>query len=184
MIRLAQPGDAADLLVIYAPVVRDTFISFELQVPAEDEMRARIEKTLVMHPWLVDERDGRVAGYAYASQHRARAAYQWSVDVSCYVHPDARRKGVGGALYRALLAILRRQGFQSAFAGIALPNAASVRLHESVGFTPIGVYRESGFKLGAWHDTGWWQCRLGDAVANPEPPRPLGSLGLGVLDEL
>jgi phosphinothricin acetyltransferase len=184
VIRLARPGDAADMLVIYAPVVRDTVISFELQVPSGDEMRARIEKTLATHPWLVEERDNRVVGYAYASQHRARAAYQWSVDVSCYVHPDARGKGVGGGLYRALLAILRRQGFQSAFAGIALPNAASVRLHESVGFTPIGVYRESGFKLGAWHDTGWWQCRLGDAPANPEPPRPLASLGLGVLDQL
>ena len=184
MIRLARPGDAADLLVIYAPVVRDTVISFELQVPTEEEMRARIEKTLVTHPWLVDERDGRVAGYAYASQHRVRAAYQWSVDVSCYVHPEARGKGVGGGLYRALLGILRRQGFQSAYAGIALPNAASVRLHESVGFTHIGVYREAGFKLGAWHDTGWWQCRLGEAPANPEPPRPLAGLGLGVLDEL
>jgi len=184
VIRLARPGDAADVLVIYAPVVRDTVISFEMQVPTEDEMRARIEKTLPLFPWLVEERDGRLLGYAYASRHRERLAYQWSVDVSCYVHPDARGRGVGAGLYRALLGILRRQGFQSAYAGIALPNAASVRLHESVGFTPIGVYRESGFKLGAWRDTGWWQCRLGDAPANPEPPRALASLGLGVLDEL
>ena len=184
MIRLARPADAAGMLAIYAPVVRDTFISFELEPPTLDEMRARIEKTLATHPWLVDERDGRVAGYAYATRHRERLAYQWSVDVSCYVHPDARGKGIGAALYRALLAVLRKQGFQRAYAGIALPNPASVRLHESVGFTPVGTYREAGFKNGEWRDTGWWQCRVGDAPANPRAPRPLAQLGAGILDEL
>jgi len=184
MIRFARAEDAAEIAAIYAPIVRDTFISFETVAPTVDEMRARIDKTLATHPWLVDERDGRIAGYAYGSTHRAREAYQWSVDVSCYVHPDARGKGIGAGLYRKLLALLRRQGFQSAYAGIALPNAASVRLHESVGFTPVGIYREAGYKLGAWRDTGWWQCRLGDARADPAPPLALAQLGPRVLDEL
>lgn len=184
MIRFARPDDAEEILAIYAPVVRDTIISFEVEPPTEDEMRERISKTLQMFPWLVFERDGRVLGYAYASRHRDRLAYQWSVDVACYVHGDARGQGIGTKLYTVLLAILKRQGIQSAFAGIALPNAASVRLHECVGFTHVGNYREVGYKLGAWRDTGWWQCRVGDAVPDPAPPRPLLALGPGILDEL
>ena len=103
-----------------------------------------------------------IAGYAYAGEHRERLAYQWSVDVSCYVHPRARGRGIGKALYHALLRVLRAQGFCNAFAGIALPNEASVALHESVGFTPLGRYRNVGFKLGAWRDSGWWQCAFGE----------------------
>lgn len=106
------------------------------------------------------------------------------MDVSCYVHPDARRQGVGAALYRELIGLLRLQGFQTAYAGIALPNEASVRLHESVGFTPVGIYREAGYKLGAWRDTGWWQCRLGDAPPDPRAPVALNQLGPGILDKL
>ena len=184
MIRLARPDDAEDVLAIYAPVVRETIISFELEPPTEAEMRKRISDTLEMFPWLVFERDGRVVGYAYASRHRERIAYQWSADVACYVHPEFRGQGIGSKLYGVLLMILRRQGIQSALAGIALPNAASVRLHESVGFTHLGNYREVGYKLGAWRDTGWWQCRVGNAVSNPAPPKPLLALGPGILDEL
>jgi phosphinothricin acetyltransferase len=184
MIRLARADDAAQVAAIYAPIVTDTIISFELEPPSVDEMRARIEKTLAVFPWLVSESDGSIAGYAYASRHRERRAYQWSVDVSCYVRADARRQGLGAALYRALLRVLRAQGFQMAYAGIALPNKASVRLHESVGFRPVGIYREAGYKLGAWHDTGWWQCRVGEAPANPADPTPLRELGPGVLDQL
>jgi phosphinothricin acetyltransferase len=158
-------------------------ISFEAEAPDAAEMARRIAKTLEVFPWLVMERDGAVDGYAYASRHRERVGYQWSVDVSCYVNERSRGRGVGKALYRRLLAVLRRQGIQNAFAGIALPNAASVALHESVGFVKIGEYRQVGFKLGAWWDTGWWQCRLGEFPANPQPPLPLPLLGPGILDE-
>lgn len=183
-LRLATIDDAPAIAEIYAPIVRDTIISFEVEPPTADEMRGRIEDTLEFFPWLACERDGRIAGYAYASKHRDRLAYQWSVDVSCYVHPDTRRLGVGRALYLALLRIVREQGFHGAFAGIALPNAASVRLHESVGFVCVGTYREVGYKLGAWHDVGWWQCRLGETAPSPPAPRALRSLGLGILDDL
>ena len=181
-IRLARESDAAALADIYAPVVRDTTISFEMTPPDAAEMAARIAKTLAMFPWLVWDEGGRAVGYAYASKHREREAYQWSVDVSCYVHPDFRGRGLGRALYGRLFPVLEAQGFQTAFAGIALPNAASVALHESMGFTPIGIYKEVGWKLGAWRDTGWWQRRIGHAVPDPLPPRPLGSLGPGVLE--
>ena len=169
---------------IYAPIVRETFISFEMEAPGVEEMRQRIVQTLKTYPWLVEEREGRLVGYAYASSHRDRKAYQWSADVSCYVHPAARGQGIGKRLYTRLLAILERQGFHAAFAGIALPNAASVALHEAVGFVRIGFYREVGFKAGAWRDTGWYQRMIGPARPEPSDPVPLPALGPGILDEL
>jgi len=176
-IRVARREDAAQLGEIYAPNVTDAFISFETEAPTVDAMRARIEKTLRTHPWLVHEESGDILGYAYATKHRERAAYQWSVDVSCYVRERARGHGIGKALYAELLRLLEAQGFRNAYAGIALPNEASVRLHESVGFGPIGVYRGVGFKHGAWRDVGWWGRRLGALDADPAPPIPFSSLG-------
>lgn len=175
-IRVAVPGDAEGVHAIYAPVVRDTAISFELEPPDVAAMAGRIAETLAEHPWLVCERAGAVAGYAYATTHRARPAYQWSVDVSVYVNPDARRGGVGRRLYTALFRLLALQGYRNAYAGIALPNAGSVGLHEAMGFRPVGVYRQVGFKLGAWHDVGWWQLQLGERVVPPPPPLPLAAL--------
>ena len=183
-LRLARLEDAAPMLAIYEPIVRDTPISFETEPPTVEVMRGRIGKCLETYPWLVLEREGLIEGYAYASAHRERAAYQWSVDVSCYVQAEARKRGVGKRLYAALLAILSRQGFHSAFAGVTLPNAASTALHESMGFREIGRYREVGFKTGAWRDTAWFQRLLGEARANPPPPTPLRALGPGILDDL
>ncbi len=164
-IRAATTADAAAIAAIYAPIVEGTTISFELQPPSVAEMAERISKTLQRLPWLVSENDqGQVSGYVYASPHRERAAYQWAVDVSAYVHSSARGTGVGKRLYLALFNELVALGYHQAFAGIALPNAASVALHESVGFEHLGTYRNVGFKLGAWHNVGWWQKEL----------RPLG----------
>ncbi|MCH7736285.1 MAG: N-acetyltransferase [Chloroflexi bacterium] len=175
VIRLAEGGDAAPVQAIYAPVVRDTAISFELEIPDVPEMRRRIVNALEGLPWLVCESDERILGYAYAGPHRARAAYQWSVEVSVYVQADARQMGVGRALYRSLFDLLTLQGFRNAFAGITLPNPASVALHESLGFQPIGVYRDVGHKLGRWHDVGWWQLPLGEDDGPPGPPVELPS---------
>ena len=160
-IRVATPADAEAITAIYAPVVENTSISFELTSPTVDEMRSRIVKTLPDLPWLVSEdAQGLVNGYVYASKHRERPAYQWSVDVTAYVREDARGAGVGKRLYQVLFQELAALGYFQAFAGIALPNDASVALHESVGFVPIGVYRNVGFKLGGWHDVGWWQKEI------------------------
>jgi L-amino acid N-acyltransferase YncA len=183
IIRLASAADAAQIQAIYAPIVSTTMISFEFEPPPVDEMRRRIENTLAALPWLVCERDNMILGYAYAGKHRSRAAYQWSVDVSAYVHADVRRSGVGRALYTSLFAILRLQGFYNAYAGIGLPNPASVGLHEALGFTPVGVYRSVGYKFGAWHDVGWWQRTLQEHADAPTPPLTLaqinGSAGWG-----
>lgn len=173
-IRTATPADAEAITAIYAPIVANTSISFELEPPTIDEMCGRIEKTLQDLPWLVSEdAQGSVNGYVYASKHRERPAYQWSADVTAYVRADARGLGVGKRLYQALFAELITLGYFQAFAGIALPNDASVALHESVGFQPIGIYRKVGFKLGAWHDVGWWQKELRPPM-EPTTPTTFG----------
>lgn len=178
-IRVARESDAESVAAIYGPIVRDTAISFEVEPPAPQEMARRILATLATHPWLVAERDGQVIGYAYAGRHRDRAAYRWSVDVSAYVDARARRTGVGRDLYERLIAILRRQGFHSAYAGIALPNEPSVGLHEAAGFRPLGIYKEVGFKHGQWRDVGWW--RLGLSDASDEPAEPVAFAALAVI---
>lgn len=178
MIRHADAAaDAAVCAAIYAPYVQRTAISFEEEPPDRDELGARIERISRTHPWLVAEHGCEVFGFAYGSPHHERAAYRWSADVAVYVAGEHRARGVGRALYRALLPLLKRQGLYVACAGVTLPNPASVALHESFGFIPVGVYRNVGFKLGRWHDVGWWQLRLnapdGRAPVPPGPPARL-----------
>ncbi len=172
-IRDARPDDdAAACAAIYAPAIEGSAISFEETPPGAAEIAARMRSYQPTHPWLVAERGGEVVGYAYACPHRDRAAYRWSVDVSVYVAAGERGSGHGRALYTELFERLRRQGFRSACAGVTLPNEASVGLHEALGFRPIGVFRQIGFKQGAWRDVGWWQLELAPAPAGA-PPEPL-----------
>lgn len=184
-IRLARHADDADdrdaraIQRIYAPFVRDTAVSFELVPPGVEEMRARIAKTLPRYPWLVLEEGGEAIGYVYASAHRERPAYAWSVATTVYVDGKHRRRGVGRALYASLFAVLELQGFHNAFAGIVLPNPGSVGLHEALGFQAIGVYREVGYKLGRWHDVGRWQRPLRVHDGEPAPPRLLSEVAAG-----
>jgi L-amino acid N-acyltransferase YncA len=165
-IRSITPGDAQAVADIYAPSVSDSATSFEAVAPDAAEIRRRIAELTPKYPWLVFEAGGNVLGYAYASQHRSRHAYQWSADVSVYIQERARNQRVGRALYTALLDLLRRQGYFNAYAGITLPNPGSVRLHESMGFTNVGVYSRVGFKFNRWHDVAWLQLRL---LENPVP---------------
>lgn len=169
-LRLATPGDAEAIAAIYAPIVTSTLISFETDPPGVGEIERRIQHTLPSHPWLVCDWDGQVAGYSYATQHRVRAGYRWSVDTSVYIDPGHRRRGIGRALYTSLVRILGAQGYVNAFAGIALPNAGSVGLHEAVGFRQLCVYRNVGYKLGEWCDVGWWQLSLRPVTVAPQPP--------------
>jgi L-amino acid N-acyltransferase YncA len=175
-LRLARESDADRMLAIYAPIVRETAISFELAPPDPDEMRQRIRRISSTHAWVVCEEEETIAGYAYASQFRPREAYQWTAEVTVYVHPARRQRGIGRTLYEALFAALRLQGYSSAIAVIALPNDASVRLHERLGFRAVGVLQRAGYKLGRWHDVGWWQLELQAASANPHPPRAITEL--------
>lgn len=167
--RVATAGDAAAVAAIYEPYVLYTAISFEETPPTADEMAARIAVTLRTHPFLVFEQDRAVVGYAYGGPHGARPAYRWSANVSVYVEQGAHRLGVGRHLYTELIALLRRQGMHALFAGIALPNDKSVGLHEALGFEHLGTYREVGFKLGSWHDVGYWRLGLRRGPPSSEP---------------
>jgi L-amino acid N-acyltransferase YncA len=159
-VRSASADDAARCAEIYAPFVTDSWVSFELDAPGETEMAARIAASSASHSWLVAVIGGRVCGYAYGSPHRTREAYRTSCDVAVYVDPAFGRQGLGRALYEALLPALKANGYHAAYAGIALPNAGSINLHETMGFEGLGVYREVGWKLGGWRDVGWWQRLL------------------------
>jgi phosphinothricin acetyltransferase len=156
-IRDALADDAKACSAIYRPHVTGSWVSFELEPPGAAEMARRIADYGASHAWLVAERGGEVIGYTYGSPHRTRAAYASSCDIAIYVAASAPRSGVGRALYGELLARLKGKGFHAAFVGITQPNPASVALHEACGFTPVGVYREVGWKMGAWRDVGWWQ---------------------------
>ncbi len=164
------------MLAIYAPIVRETAISFELEPPSDDEFRRRINSTVESLPWLLCESEDEILGYAHAGRFRARAAYQRSVEVSVYVDSRFRRRGVARALYTPLLEGLRVLGYYNAYAVIALPNPVSVALHEGLGFKPVGVYPSVGFKLGQWHDLGIWQLALQKHNSSPAPPRLLGDV--------
>jgi phosphinothricin acetyltransferase len=139
-------------------------------------MAERIRKTLEWTPWLVALSDDQVVGYAYASRHRERAGYRWSVDISVYVDAAHHRRGVGRQLYAELLAILKRQGFVNAYAGITTPNPASVALHEQLGMVPIATYEEVGYKFGQWLPVTWFQMRLQDPARPPAEPIPFPEL--------
>lgn len=175
-IRLATPADGPRLAEIYRPAVVSQSISFELEPPNGLEMGRRVAGIIARTPWLVVEADESVQGYAYAGPHRERAAYAWSVEVSAYIDAEAHRSGLGRALYASLLAVLRLQGFQSAYAGIALPNDASVRFHEAMGFVPVGTYHRVGYKHGKWRDVRWYEQALGAGNDEPVLPRPLAAI--------
>lgn len=170
IIRNATPQDAAQIQAIYEPIVHDTVISFEIETPTVDEMAGRMEAIQQRFPWLVCELEGEIAGYVYASPHHERAAYQWSANVSVYIHPDHHRRGVGRALYTSLFALLKLQGFYNVYAGITLPNPGSVGIHESMGFELVGIYKQVGYKFGAWHDVGWWSLTLRPHDEKPADP--------------
>lgn len=166
LLRSAVQSDAQALLDIYRPFVEHTAVSFEEVPPPVDEFAKRISKSLGTWQWLVAEQSGRCLGYAYGTAHRERAAYRWSVEVSAYVHPDYQRRGIGRALYQELLSNLADKGFCRAFAGITLPNEASVALHLHAGFAPLGVFNAVGRKFGRWHDVAWFQRALRDVPPN------------------
>jgi phosphinothricin acetyltransferase len=173
-IRAAEPArDARRVAEIYRPAVEANFISFEEVAPDAAEMARRISSVLARLPWLVaEDASGRVVGYAYASPHRERPAYRWSVDISVYVDAAWHGHGIGRSLYDALLQILRELGYVNVYAGVTLPNPASVALHEAIGMTRVGVYRRVGYKLGQWRNVAWFELRLAEPATDP-PPEPL-----------
>ena len=173
LIRHADPTrDGTACAAVYSPYVIDGVASLEVRAPEPEEMAARIQGISARHPWLVAELDGQVVGFAYASEHRVRAAYRWAADTTVYISSAHHRRGVARALYGALLPLLVRQGVYVACAGITLPNPASVGLHASVGFRPVGVYRGIGFKHGEWLSVGWFQATLREQTPGETPAEP------------
>jgi phosphinothricin acetyltransferase len=184
MIRIATPQDATAIQRIYAPFVAEGAVSFETEVPTPEEIEARIKSTLYAHPWLVKEEDGKVVAYAYASAHRTRAAYQWCAEVSVYVDPAFHNRGIARRLYQSLIDLLSLQGFVNLYAGITLPNEASVGFHEAMGFRKIGVYEKIGFKAGNWHDVGWWTKTLSAPIDHPSAPLLFKHLTPDLIEEV
>jgi phosphinothricin acetyltransferase len=158
-VRPATDDDLVRVCEIVNYYIEKTVFNFRTEPQSVDEWRDQWKRLHQRFPWLVAT-DDHVVGVAYAAPWNERAAYQWTVEATVYVDPSAQRRGVGDALYAELLARLRRQGFHSAVAVIALPNDPSVRLHERHGFTRAGGLVEAGYKRGAWHDVGFWQCKL------------------------
>lgn len=169
MIRIARNDDAAVIHAIYAPAVLHGAATFETELPGVEAMRERIRMRLPHYPWLVWEEEDRVLAYAYAGRFRERAAYDWMAETSIYVHADTQRRGIARRLYGTLLAVMRLQGINQAIGAITLPGAASVAMHEAMGFTTAGVWRQCGYKLGQWWDVGLWQKEL-QAMQNPPAP--------------
>ena len=174
-LRPATPDDASACAAIYRPIVLETGISFEWEPPSDDDFRARIEKVTAKYPWLValDDR-GDVAGFTYANTHRDAPSYQWSVNTSIFIREDSRGLGLGTALHADLHRRLVALGYFRAFAGVALPNAGSVALHEASGYERLGVYEKVGFKAGQWRDVAWFQKSLQPLPDDPLPPKVPG----------
>lgn len=160
MIRSATPDDAPAICAIYNPYIAETTITFEEMPVTAEEMRKRITDVITILPWLVYERDGAVVGYAYATRWRTRAAYRFAVESTVYLTAACRGQGLGRQLYLELIDRLRGLGMHAVIGGIALPNEASVGLHEALGFHKVAHFEEVGFKFGRWIDVGYWERKL------------------------
>lgn len=167
-IRLATIGDADAVAAIYNLYVADSTITFETEPVTDVEMAARISEAMSTNlPWLVAVGDGAVLGYAYASKWKGRCAYRFSVESTVYLDPAQQGQGIGKTLYAALIGELRARSLHAVIGGIALPNDASIALHERLGFEKVAQFKEVGFKQERWIDVGYWQLLLDDAR---EPP--------------
>jgi phosphinothricin acetyltransferase len=162
--RPACETDAPAMLEIYRHHVEGSIVSFETEVPSVDEYTARVRKYLAGWAGVIAQAEnGQLLGYAYGSSHRERAAYRWSVETTVYVAQGAQPGGIGRGLYAELIPMLVAAGYCNAYAGVALPNPASVGLHQAVGFKPIGMFPRVGYKFGQWHDVAWFHLALREA---------------------
>jgi L-amino acid N-acyltransferase YncA len=173
LVRPASAQDAGACVAIYRPYVRDTTISWEIEVPTVDEMAARIGTARDTHEWLVLEREGQIIGFAYAHALRRLPSYQWSAETGIYVSAEHHRTGGGRELYAQLLRRITERGYRQAFAGITQPNKASNSFHRSFGFQDAGLYRRVEWKHNGWHDVAWMQLDLLGGADQDEPPGPL-----------
>lgn len=184
MLRIATPGDAPAMLEIYQPFILHSGITQEVLVPGIEEFTSRVAKGLPHFPWLVEETNRKVTGYAYASRYREREGYKWCVETSIYLAPASRGKGVANRLYLTLLHLLRIMGYVNAYAVITLPNPPSIRFHEKIGFRHFATYDKVGFKLDVWHDVAWMQIKLQEHPYQPQSPLAFGDLDQAVVQSI
>lgn len=176
MLRFACESDTAALLSIYAQYIQPP-VTFETVLPSEQDFCSRIAAVSSFYPYLVAEDAGAAVGYAYAHRQMDRAAYGWNAELSVYLAPSACSRGLGKKLYGALFEILRLQGVKTVYGGVTVPNARSEALHVSCGFRLIGVYQNTGFKCGAWHNVAWFEKQIAPYDTDPVPP-----VGISMLD--
>jgi len=161
IVRVAVAADMEAVARIYNHYVMQTVVTFEEEAVSSLEIYRRIQEVqLSSLPCFVAERGDEIVGYAYASKWKERCAYRFSTEITVYVDPDHTRQGIGSTLYRELLPTLRDHKIHTVIGGIALPNDASIALHEKFGFTKVAHFREVGFKFNRWIDVGYWQCIL------------------------
>jgi phosphinothricin acetyltransferase len=175
-IRAAKEADIEAILAIYAPYVRETAITFEYTVPTLEEFSERMRKTLMKYPYLVAVQETEILGYAYASEFKKRAAYDWAVETTIYVKQDSRKSGVGKKLYRVLEEVLKRQNIGNLYACIAYPNPGSIGFHEHLGYQTIGHFSKCGYKFETWYDMIWMEKMIGEHDQHPEPFKPITEL--------
>ncbi len=172
LFRLARPEDAADILAIYAPYVRNTPITFEYEVPTLDVFKQRIRDISNDYPYFVCESEKRIVGYVYAHRHMERAAYQWNAELSIYLQEGYTQKGLGKIMCATLFRLLRLQGIRNVYSCVTIPNMRSEGLHRSLGFRLQGIFLHAGYKCGAWHDVAWFEKSIADYPHNPAPLCP------------
>lgn len=161
-VRPASPQDAAAIAAIYNHYVVNTVVTFEEEPVSAAEFARRMDRNQAgALPWLVVEEDGRVLGYACAAPWKERSAYRYAVEVTVYLAPGNEGHGLGTRLYQRLLPMLKERGIHAVIGGIALPNDASVALHEKFGMRKVAHFTEVGFKFGRWVDVGYWEVRVG-----------------------
>ena len=184
VIRFVEKTDAEEILDIYEPYIKETAVTAECETPALDEFRSRIQKTAAEYPYLVCLADGKVIGYAYAHRHMERAAYRWNAELSVYIDQAHFRRGIGKTLYRALLEILQLQNVRNVFGGVVTPNKNSEKLHENLGFIRAGVYHNTAYKCGAWHDVVWFEKSIGEYGLEPDEFIPIKKMDENIIREI
>ena len=173
LIRKAQIDDYKEILNIYEKYIRETCITFEIEVPSDEEFRDRTKTIIANYPYLVCEIEGKVVGYAYATKHAERAAYDYDVNLSIYINQAYHKRKIGSLLYSRLLKLLKAQGYYNAYAGITLPNEKSLSFHQALGFETVGTYQKTGYKFEQWHDVIWLQKNLIDYTIKPKAIIPI-----------
>ncbi|MFA7119282.1 MAG: N-acetyltransferase family protein [Sphaerochaetaceae bacterium] len=183
-VRFVKEADAAEILGIYTPYILDTAITFECEIPSLEEFRKRIRDISTDYPYIVCLMNGKIIGYAYAHRHMERRAYQWNAELSVYIDRSYLHRGVGKMLYHLLLEILQLQNVQNVYGGITYPNENSEHLHEGLGFRKLGVYHNTGFKCGAWHDVMWFEKALGPYELEPKPFVSIKEIDKNLLEKI